>query len=249
MMSPSKAVNPIAKSTIPTHGKLHKLLKRLSVIAVLAGLTWALVLASGRAAPAMKSSAPSSAIDEPRSTAASKETMVVAGGCFWGVQAVFEQVKGVISARSGYAGGSRPADYEMVSTGRTGHAEAVKVVYDASRISYGQLLKIFFSVAHDPTQLNQQGPDVGTQYRSAIFFTDPMQETIAKAYIQQLEAAKIFHGRIVTEVTPLQKFYDAEAYHQDYFFAHPLQPYIVFNDKPKVEALKREFPDLFIAHR
>ena len=175
--------------------------------------------------------------------------MVVAGGCFWGVQAVFVQVKGVIAATSGYAGGAKPADYEMVGTGRTGHAESVKVVYDPSRISYGQLLKIFFSVIHDPTQLNQQGPDTGTQYRSAIFYMDPAQQKIAKAYIDQLGVAKVFRGRIVTEVTPLKTFYDAEAYHQDYFFHHPLSPYIVINDKPKVEALKQQFPDLFIEHR
>ncbi len=175
--------------------------------------------------------------------------MIVAGGCFWGVQAVFSQVRGVLSATSGYAGGSGAADYETVSTGRTGHAESVKVVYDPSRISYGQLLKIFFSVAHDPTELNQQGPDVGTQYRSAIFFADAMQEKIAKAYIEQLDAAKVFPRRIVTEVTPLQKFYDAESYHQDYYFEHPTQPYIVFYDKPKVQALRQQFPDLFVEHK
>ena len=175
--------------------------------------------------------------------------MIVAGGCFWGVQAVFVQVKGVLAATSGYAGGPRPADYEMVSTGRTGHAESVKVVYDPSRISYGQLLKIFFSVAHDPTELNEQGPDVGPQYRSAIFYTDAMQQKIAKAYIEQLDAAHVFRHKIVTEVTPLPKFYDAEVYHQDYFFQHPLQPYIVMNDKPKVEALKQQFPELYVERR
>ena len=192
---------------------------------------------------------PSPALDEPRAASPVKQTMVVAGGCFWGVQAVFSQVKGVLSSTSGYAGGARPAGYDEVSTGRTGHAESVKIVYDPSRISYGQLLKIFFSVAHDPTQINEQGPDVGTQYRSAIFYTDSMQQKIAKAYIEQLEAARIFRGKIVTEVTPLPKFYEAEAYHQDYFFQHPLQPYIVINDKPKVEALKQQFPDLFVAHK
>ena len=175
--------------------------------------------------------------------------MVVAGGCFWGVQAVFSQVKGVLSATSGYAGGSRPADYDEVSTGRTGHAESVKIVYDPARISYGQLLKIFFSVAHDPTQLNEQGPDVGTQYRSAIFYTDTMQQKIAKAYIEQLDGARVFRGKIVTEVSPLPRFYEAEAYHQDYFFQHPLQPYILINDKPKVDALKQQFPELFVARR
>jgi len=176
--------------------------------------------------------------------------MVVAGGCFWGVQAVFESVRGVVSATSGYAGGTKQtADYETVSGGRTGHAESVRVVFDRARISYGQLLRIFFSVAHDPTQLNQQGPDVGTQYRSAIFYTDVMQQKVAKAYIEQLDATKMFRGRIVTDVRPLAGFYEAEAYHQDYFFHHPLQPYILINDKPKVEALKLQFPDLFVEHR
>jgi peptide-methionine (S)-S-oxide reductase len=208
-----------------------------------------LALANARSAAPLKTPVPNPGFDEPRAPSAARETMVVAGGCFWGVQAVFVQVKGVLSATSGYAGGPRPADYEMVSTGRTGHAESVKVVYDPSRISYGQLLKIFFSVAHDPTELNEQGPDVGPQYRSAIFYTDAMQQKIAKAYIEQLDAAHIFRRKIVTEVTALPKFYDAELYHQDYFFQHPLQPYIVMNDKPKVEALKQQFPELFVAHR
>ena len=222
----------------------------LRTVFVLAGAVLVgLALANARSAAPLKTAVPSPGVDEPRAQTAARETMVVAGGCFWGVQAVFIQVKGVVSATSGYAGGARPADYEMVSTGTTGHAESVKVIYDPSRISYGQLLRVFFSVAHDPTQLNQQGPDVGPQYRSAIFYADATQQKIAKAYIEQLEAAKIFHGRIVTEVTPLKKFYDAEAYHQDYFFAHPLQPYIIINDKPKVEALKQQFPDLFVEHR
>jgi peptide-methionine (S)-S-oxide reductase len=159
-------------------------------------------------------------------------------------------VRGVISATSGYAGGTKDtAEYEIVSTGRTGHAESVEIVYDPSRISYGQLLRIFFSVAHDPTQLNQQGPDVGRQYRSAIFYADDMQRSIARAYIDQLDAAKVFHRKIVTEVAQLQKFYDAESYHQDYFFAHPLDPYIVINDKPKVAALHQQFPEIYVEHR
>jgi len=213
--------------------------------AVLVGL----MLANARSAAPLKTPVPSPSIDEPRASSPVRETMVVAGGCFWGVQAIFTQVKGVVSATSGYAGGSQPADYELVSTGTTGHAESVKVIYDPSRISYGQLLRIFFSVAHDPTELNQQGPDVGPQYRSAIFYSDATQQKIAKAYIEQLGAAKIFHGRIVTEVTPLKKFYEAEAYHQNYFFEHPLQPYILINDKPKVEALKQQFPELYVARR
>jgi peptide-methionine (S)-S-oxide reductase len=221
---------------------------RTHLLAVAAVAALVFVAARG-ATPALKTPVPSPGVDNPRAQTASKESMVVAGGCFWGVQAVFAQVKGVISATSGYAGGARPADYEMVSSGRTGHAESVKVVFDASRISYGQLLKIFFSVVHDPTQLNQQGPDVGTQYRSAIFYADATQQKIAKAYIEQLGAARIFRGRIVTEVTPLSTFYEAEAYHQDYFFQHPMSPYILINDKPKVEALRQQFPDLFIQHK
>ena len=223
-----------------------------TALVVLGAVAVGLLLASARSATLSPASAavPNPIVDEPRAASSVKETMVVAGGCFWGVQAVFEQVKGVLSATSGYAGGTvaRP-DYETVSTGQTGHAESVRVVFDPSRISYGQLLKIFFSVVHDPTQLNQQGPDVGTQYRSAIFYTDEMQQKVAKAYIEQLGAAKIFRRRIVTEVTPLRKFYDAEGYHQDYYFQHPMQPYIVMNDKPKVQALKQQFPELFVEHR
>jgi len=224
--------------------------KSLSIIGVLAALAIALVVASpwNGAVSALKTPVP--AFDNPLASKSSTETMVVAGGCFWGVQAVFESVRGVVSATSGYAGGTKDtAEYEIVSTGRTGHAESVKVVYDPSRISYGQLLKVFFSVAHDPTQLNQQGPDVGRQYRSAIFYADDTQRSIARAYIDQLDAAKVFRRRIVTEVTQLQKFYDAEAYHQGYFFNHPLEPYIIINDKPKVGALRKQFPELFVEHK
>jgi len=229
------------------------LLKSLSIIGVLAGLLIALAIAlpwSGAAGSALKGPVPAAALDSPAASKSSTETMVVAGGCFWGVQAVYSSVRGVISATSGYAGGTKDtAEYEIVSTGRTGHAESVKIVYDPSRISYGQLLRIFFSVAHDPTQLNQQGPDVGRQYRSAVFYADDTQRGIARAYIAQLDTAKVFHRKIVTEVTQLQKFYDAESYHQDYFFTHPMQPYIVINDKPKVAALREEFPELYVEHR
>jgi peptide-methionine (S)-S-oxide reductase len=228
------------------------LLKSLSIIGVLAVLVAAVALAwpgIGATASPFKP-VPAAALDSPPTPKPATETMVVAGGCFWGVQAVFKSVRGVMSATSGYAGGTREtAEYEIVSTGRTGHAESVKVVYDPSRISYGQLLRIFFSVAHDPTQLNYQGPDVGRQYRSAIFYADDTQRSIARAYIDQLEAAKVYRGKIVTEVTQLQKFYDAEAYHQDYFFIHPLEPYIVFNDKPKVAALRKQFPELYVEHK
>jgi peptide-methionine (S)-S-oxide reductase len=226
-------------------------LKSLSIIGVLAALTCALAIASARSGTgASKSPIPSPGVDAPLASKPGTETLVVAGGCFWGVQAVFESVRGVISATSGYAGGTKEtAQYEIVSTGRTGHAESVKVVYDPARISYGQLLKIFFSVAHDPTQLNQQGPDVGRQYRSAIFYADDAQRAVARAYIDQLDAARVFHRKIATEVTQLQKFYDAEAYHQDYFFSHPLEPYIIINDKPKVAALRQQFPELYVAHK
>jgi peptide-methionine (S)-S-oxide reductase len=185
-------------------------------------------------------------LDESRSAATGKHTVVFAGGCFWGIQAVFQHVKGVVSATSGYSGGSaNTAEYETVSTGETGHAESVQVVYDPSQVTYGQLLWIFFSVAHDPTQLNRQGPDTGTQYRSAIFYTSEEQKNITDAYIAQLEKEKAFPRQIVTQVAKFQAFYPAEAYHQNYAALHPNQPYILFNDAPKVEHLKQQFPDLY----
>ena len=189
---------------------------------------------------------PAPAVDVPRSSASTPQTMVVAGGCFWGVQAVFQHVKGVVSATSGYAGGSaKTAEYETVSTGQTGHAESVQVVYDPSKVTYGELLRVFFSVAHDPTQLNRQGPDTGTQYRSVIFYSDDEQKRVAEAYIAQLDQAKVFPRAIATQLVPLKAFYPAEAYHQNYATLHPTQPYIMFNDAPKVEHLKQLFPDLY----
>ena len=191
---------------------------------------------------------PAPVVDAPRISTSSRETAVVSGGCFWGVQAVFQHVKGVISATSGYSGGSaKTADYEVVSTGETGHAESVQIVFDPSQITYGELLRVFFSVAHDPTQLNRQGPDEGSQYRSAIFYGSDQQKKIAEAYIAQLDHAKVFSRPIVTQVVPLQAFYPAEAYHQNYAALHPNQPYIVFNDAPKVAHLQQEFPDLYTA--
>ncbi len=170
------------------------------------------------------------------------QTAVVAGGCFWGVQGVFQHTAGVLNAVSGYAGGSKStADYRMVSTGSTGHAETVEIKYDPKKISYGKILQILFSVAHDPTQLNRQGPDTGTQYRSAIFTTSDEQRKVADAYIDQLNAAKVYRKPIVTKVGPLEGFYPAEAYHQDYLTLHPDQPYIAYNDIPKVENLKKIF--------
>ena len=174
------------------------------------------------------------------------DTAVFAGGCFWGIEAVFEHVKGVTNVVSGYAGGNGASpSYEDVSAGTTGHAEAVRVVYDASRVSYGQLLQVFFSVAHDPTQLNRQGPDFGTQYRSAIFYRDDAQKTAVEAYVAQLTREKAFPKAIVTEIAPLKGFFLAEEYHQDYMARHPNQPYIIINDAPKVAHLKRAFPALY----
>lgn len=176
-----------------------------------------------------------------------RQEAVIAGGCFWGIQAVFQHVKGVKSAVSGYAGGAADkAQYELVSTGGTGHAESVKITYDPSQITYGQILRIFFSVAHDPTQLNRQGPDIGSQYRSAIFYGNAEQKRIAEAYIAQLAKARVFPRPIVTQVVPLQAFYPAEAYHQDYAARHPNDLYIVYNDAPKVEQLRQQFPHLYI---
>ncbi len=182
----------------------------------------------------------------PVGVAASSDTAVFAGGCFWGVEAVFEHLKGVSSATSGYAGGSAPSpSYEAVSSGTTGHAEAVLVVYDPSVISYDQLLQIFFTVAHDPTQLNRQGPDVGTQYRSVVFYRSKAQQEATERYISRIREAGLHRGEIVTEVAPLRAFHAAEAYHQDYLVRHPNQPYIVINDAPKLEHLRREFPALY----
>ena len=189
---------------------------------------------------------PAATVDETLSTTKSEQTAVLAGGCFWGIQAVFQHVKGVLSATSGYSGGTaKTAQYEIVSSGRTGHAESVNIVYDPSQITYGQLLRVFFSVAHDPTQLNRQGPDQGSQYRSVIFYTSDDQKRIAKAYIAQLENAKVYRRRIVTEVVPLNGFFPAEAYHQNYAAKHPDNLYIVFNDAPKVAQLEKILPELY----
>jgi peptide-methionine (S)-S-oxide reductase len=175
------------------------------------------------------------------------QTAVIAGGCFWGVQGVFQHTAGVVNAVSGYAGGGKAtADYNAVSTGTTGHAESVQIKYDPKKISYGKILQIFFSVAHDPTQLNRQGPDSGTQYRSAIFTTSDEQKKVADAYIAQLSSAKVYKKPIVTKVGPLEGFFPAEAYHQDYLTLHPNQPYIAYNDLPKIENLKKIFAENYI---
>ena len=190
---------------------------------------------------------PNPAVDEPLGVSKDYPTAVLAGGCFWGVDAVFKHVRGVMSVTSGYSGGSAStAQYEVVSTGLTGHAESVRIAYDPAKISYGQLLKVFFSVAHNPTQLNRQGPDEGPQYRSAIFAANEEQRRIAQAYINQLNQAKAFQRPIVTQVVGLTGFYEAEDYHQDYLAHHLDNPYIRINDLPKVENLRKEFPDLYV---
>lgn len=191
-------------------------------------------------------SLPEPAADMPLAKTGSTETAVFAGGCFWGVEAVFENVKGVTKSVSGYSGGAAAtATYHQVSSGQTGHAESVSVTYDPSRVTYGQLLKVFFAVAHNPTERNRQGPDRGTQYRSVIFYANPEQRRVAQAYIAQLQAANAFPRPIVTEVVPLKVFYAAEAYHQDYLARNPYEPYIVINDLPKLAALKRDLPALY----
>ena len=189
---------------------------------------------------------PDPELDAPLAKIKGEQKAVLAGGCFWGIEAVFEHVKGVSDAKSGYSGGdAESAEYGQVSSGRTGHAESVLVTYDPSQVTYGQLLKVFFSVAHDPTELNRQGPDRGTQYRSAIFYANEEQKRIAEAYIKQLDRVKVFKQPIVTQVAPLQKFHDAEPYHQNYLAQHPNEPYIVINDIPKVENLRKQMPELY----
>ena len=217
---------------------------KLSPILLILVLT-ALFLNSCSMANASAVAIPNPKLDAPLATKKGEQTAVFAGGCFWGVEAVFDHVKGVSKAESGYAGGSKDTDqYYTVSSGDTGHAESVRVTYDPSQVTYGQLLKVFFAVAHDPTELNRQGPDVGTQYRSAIFFANDEQKKIAEAYIKQLDDAKVFDGKIATQVAPLQAFYEAEGYHQDYLVNHPNEPYIVYNDMPKLANLKKVLPEL-----
>jgi peptide-methionine (S)-S-oxide reductase len=189
---------------------------------------------------------PKPTVDEPLASSSHQETAVVAGGCFWGIQAVFQHVNGVVSATSGYSGGSSStAEYEIVSTGTTNHAESVKIVYDPSKVTYGQLLQVFFSVAHDPTELNHQGPDEGTQYRSVIFYGNDEQKKIAEDYIAQLEQAKVFPHKIVTQVVAFKAFYPAEGYHQNYAARHPDNPYIAHYDLPKVANLQQIYPQLY----
>lgn len=224
---------------------MSRALTGVAVVAVVAGLSAQGLGANFRARTV---AVPAPTHSEPLAASPKEETAVFAGGCFWGIEAVFEHVKGVKDVVSGYAGGTVASpSYDAVSSGTTGHAEVVRVVYDASQVSYGQLLQVFFSVAHDPTQLNRQGPDVGTQYRSAIYFANDDQKRLAESYVAQLTKEKAYPRAIVTEIAPLPVFHLAEQYHQDYMAHHPNQPYIVINDAPKVEQLKRQFPALYRA--
>jgi peptide-methionine (S)-S-oxide reductase len=226
-------------------------MKIFLAVLVLLGLTWFgwRRVSMGAFAAERKEPIPAAVVDEPK-TAAHHEKAVFAGGCFWGTQAVFQRVKGVEKTTAGYAGGSAAtATYEQVTTETTGHAESLEIVFDPAKISYGTLLRVFFSAAHDPTQLNRQGPDVGTSYRSAIFYTSDEQKKIAEAYIAQLDAAKVFPAKIVTQVVPLKGFYAGEDYHQDYALKNPNNPYIQVCDVPKIAALKAQFPDLFQTYK
>ncbi len=210
--------------------------------------TAALVLTAscGLRAETINRTIPAAAVDTAPAEVKRSETAVLAGGCFWGMQGMFEHVKGVTRVVAGYSGGeASTAHYEMVGTETTGHAESVEITFDPKQISYGQILRLYFSVAHDPTQLNRQGPDSGPSYRSEIFFASPAQERVAKAYIAQLNAAKVFSRPIATKVEPLKGFYAAEDYHQDYLIHHPTQPYIAYNDMPKIDALKKVYPEWY----
>ncbi len=229
--------------------------RTVMIFLVLCAVALALFVTSRRqaatavaAAAAMAAAIPDPAVDEKLAAKPGQETLVLAGGCFWGVQTVFKHIRGVKRSTAGYSGGTlKNPDYESVSSGTTGYAESVEIVYDPSVITLGQLLKVFFSVVHDPTQLNRQGPDTGTQYRSAIFYNSPEQQRIAQAYVEQLNQAKIFSGPIVTQIAPLDRFYSAEGYHQDYAEHHPENPYIQICDIPKIKNLEKQFPNLWVA--
>jgi peptide-methionine (S)-S-oxide reductase len=221
---------------------IRKMVPAAALAAVV--VVWFCARAGGTAAVPL----PAPTVDAARAAAPGRQTVVLAGGCFWGVEAVFRHVKGVVEATSGYAGGTaETAQYEQVSDGDTGHAESVRVTFDPAQVSLGRLLQVFFSVAHDPTEVNRQGPDTGTQYRSAIFVSGADQKRVADAYIAQLDAAKLFPRPIATEVAPLRRFFPAEAYHQNYAALHPNNPYIAINDAPKVTHLRELFPALYRA--
>ena len=219
------------------------MLKLSVILLILVGTTMFINACSRADAAAV--AIPNPKVDAQLATKKGEQIAVFAGGCFWGVEAVYDNVKGVSKAESGYAGGSSDtAEYYTVSSGSTGHAESVRITYDPSQITYGQLLKVFFAVAHDPTELNRQGPDVGTQYRSAIFYADDEQKQIAESYIKQLDEAKVFPSRIATQVASLKGFFVAEDYHQNYLVNHPNEPYIVYNDMPKLANLRKLLPEL-----
>lgn len=231
------SVNSIARS-----------LRRLSMISLATvALTYGIRITANAADPSIPAAQfPDPAVDVIATNSTTEETAVFAGGCFWGMEGVFEHLTGVSEVVTGYTGDrAETANYEMVSAGETVHAESVQVTYDPSQISYGQLLKVYFSVAHDPTQLNRQGPDVGEQYRSAIFFTDTEQQEVAQAYIEQLNQASVFDDPIVTQLAPLDDFYAAEEYHQDFIARNPVHPYVVQHDLPQIERLREQFPDLY----
>jgi peptide-methionine (S)-S-oxide reductase len=213
-----------------------------------AAVALALAALAGRqaGADAINKAIPPPAVDTPAAGATATETAVLAGGCFWGLQGMFEHVKGVTRVVAGYSGGSKEtAHYEMVGTERTGHAESVEITFDPKRVSYGQLLQLYFSIAHDPTELNRQGPDSGPSYRSEIFFNSPAQQRVAEAYVAQLTRSKVFDRPIATRIEPEKGFYPAEDYHQDFLIHNPNHPYIVINDLPKIDALKRVYPQLY----
>lgn len=225
---------------------MNRLLKYAAIMIIPVAILFVAARLTSGVSPAAAGPVVVPAMGSQLAPSAAEDTAIFAGGCFWGVEAVFDHVKGVKRAMSGYAGGQLPnPSYEQVSSGDTGYAESVEVIYDPSQISYGKLLQIFFSVAHDPTQLNRQGPDHGTQYRSAIFYRNDRQQQAADSYIKQLTTAKTFSRPIVTQVAKLPAFYAAEEYHQNYLEQHPNQPYIVINDKPKLAALKKQFPDIY----
>jgi len=222
---------------------MHTTFKTTAAVLALAACGWACRVG---AADSVHTAIPAPKVDTPAAEATGLQTAVLAGGCFWGLQGMFEHVQGVTKVVAGYSGGTREtAHYEMVGTERTGHAESVEITFDPKRISYGQLLRLFFSVAHDPTQLDRQGPDTGPSYRSEIFFASPTQERIARAYVAQLTQAKAFRDPIVTRIEPMKGFYPAEDYHQDFLVRNPTYPYIVVNDLPKIDHLKRVYPELY----
>jgi peptide-methionine (S)-S-oxide reductase len=221
---------------------MHTKINTIVAVLALAACGWACQVRADAADKVI----PAPALDTPAAEAKGLETAVLAGGCFWGLQGMFQHVQGVTKVVAGYSGGTQEtAHYEMVGTERTGHAESVEITFDPKKISYGQLLRLYFAVAHDPTQLNRQGPDTGPSYRSEIFFASPAQERIAKAYMAQLTKANVFKGPIVTKIEPLKAFYPAEDYHQDFLIHNPNHPYIVRNDLPKVAALKRVYPEVY----